>query len=123
VLGNVAILVLFGSSLAYEFGLTALWLPWIAGAVLLSATIGTGALLYADRKSRRSAQVAAPAEQESPEQKHRADLATALLLLSLPALLWLTNAGVLPRLLAATIAVVVFTGYTYFVLVKDRSRA
>jgi hypothetical protein len=123
VLGTVAILVLFGSSLAYEFGLNAPWLPWIAGAVVLLATIATGALLYADRRSRRSAQAAAPEEQASREQGRKTESATALLLASMLVLGWLTDSGVIPRLLAATIAVVVFTSYTYFILVRDKSQA
>jgi hypothetical protein len=73
VFGTVGILALFGSSFAYEFGVRAPWLPWITGLIALRATIGTGALLYADRKSRSSARTAvAPEEQYSPSKSARA---------------------------------------------------
>ena len=115
--------VLFAASLAYEFGLNAPWLPWTAGIVLLLATIGTGALLYADRKNRRSAKAAAaPAEQYSPERERRHGRVMALLPVSMLVLAWLTNAGVLPRLLAATLAMVVFAAVTYYILVRDNGR-
>jgi uncharacterized membrane protein YhaH (DUF805 family) len=123
VLAIGAISVLFATSLVYEFGLNAPWLPWTTGVVLLLATIGTGALLYADRKRRRSARMgAAPAEQYSPEQERKHGRALALLPLSMVVLSWLTNAGVLPRLLAASLAIVVFAIVTHYVLVKDNNR-